>query len=148
VAAVPDAVGAARVAARTDCDWLIEAHHAFMVEVGVTENPERIMAAVPRRIDNGHYWIWEDEGATALAAWTPAGDDAARIAPVYTCPDARRRGYATALVAALAHNLLAHGRRRLFLLTDVANPTSNAIYRRIGFRADADIYHFDFVDAA
>ena len=61
-------------------------------------------------------------------------------------PAARGRGYATALVAALARALLAAGRRRLFLVTDVANPTSNAIYARIGFRPENDIYHFDLVD--
>ena len=57
-------------------------------------------------------------------------------------------GYATALVAELARSLQAAGRRRLFLVTDVANPTSNAIYSRIGFRPGTDIYRFDFVDPA
>jgi GNAT superfamily N-acetyltransferase len=146
VADVPAAIGAPRVAGDGDCDWLKEAQYAFLVEVGVSDNPERIMAAVPRRVAGGHYWIWDDTGAKALAAWTPAGDDAARIAPVYTLPGARTRGYATALVAALSRALLAGGRQRLFLLTDVANPTSNAVYSRIGFRPQSDIYHFDFVD--
>jgi GNAT superfamily N-acetyltransferase len=48
--------------------------------------------------------------------------DAARIAPVYTPPQARGRGYATALVADLSQALLDRGRQGLFLITDLANP--------------------------
>ena len=69
----------------------------------------------------------------------------ARVAPVYTVPDRRGRGYATALVAALSRELLARGKRRLFLTTDAANPTSNAIYARIGYRPQNEDCHFDFV---
>ena len=60
-------------------------------------------------------------------------------------PDCRGRGYATALVAALSRELLERGKRKLFLTTDVANPTSNAIYARIGFRAESDDCGFDFI---
>ena len=56
------------------------------------------------------------------------------------------RGYATALVAAISRELLARGKRRLFLTTDAANPTSNAIYARIGFVAETEEYHFDLID--
>jgi hypothetical protein len=64
---------------------------------------------------------------------------------VYTPPEHRRRGYASALTAALTERLLAGGRRFCFLFTDLANPTSNAIYQRIGYRplGDVDRYRFD-----
>jgi len=64
---------------------------------------------------------------------------------VYTPPAYRGRGYATALVAAMSRELLTRGKRKLFLTTDVANPTSNAIYSRIGYRAENDDLHLDFV---
>jgi RimJ/RimL family protein N-acetyltransferase len=48
---------------------------------------------------------------------------------------------------AAAAPISARGKRRLFLTTDTTNPTSNAIYARIGFVAEADECHFDFVDA-
>ena len=148
VAPAPAAAGAARVAVAADCDWLVASQSAFLVEAGVPDNPERILAAMPRRVAHGEFWLWEDGAPVSFAGWVDAGDAAARIAPVYTPQAARRRGYATALVAALARALLDAGRRRLFLLTDVANPTSNAIYARVGFRPGTDIYHFDFVDLA
>jgi GNAT superfamily N-acetyltransferase len=139
VADVPRAPGTPRLACPDDSDWLREAQYAFLAEAGVPDNPERILAAMPRRVADGQYWIWDDAGTVAFAGWSPSGDDAARIAPVYTPPAHRARGYATALVAAMSRALIGAGRRRLFLLTDVANPTSNAIYRRIGFRAMSDI---------
>jgi predicted GNAT family acetyltransferase len=57
---------------------------------------------------------------------------------VYTPPGRRGRGYATALVAALSAELLAAGRRFCFLYTDLANPTSNRIYQRIGYERVCD----------
>ena len=54
-------------------------------------------------------------------------------------------GYATSLVAALSRELMESGKRKLFLTTDVANPTSNAIYARIGFRPENDDCGFDFI---
>lgn len=146
VSPVPSASGAPRVAVEADSDWLREVQYAFLAEAGVPDNPERILASMPRRLAEEQYWIWDDEGAVAYAGWTPSGKDAARIAPVYTPPACRSRGYATALVAALSRALLAGGRRRIFLVADVANPTSNAIYARIGFRPESDVYRFDFVD--
>jgi predicted GNAT family acetyltransferase len=148
VTPVPAAPGAPRVAARADCDWLAESQFAFVREAGVPDNPERILAAIPRRVARGEFWIWDDGAPAAFAGWAESGPDAARIAPVYTVPTARRHGYATALVAALAQALLAAGRRRVFLVTDVANPTSNAIYARVGFRPETDVYHYDLVDPA
>ena len=67
---------------------------------------------------------------------------------MYTPPPLRGRGYATALVAALSQALLDDGRQRLFLITDLANPVSNAIYARIGFQPQSDLFHFDFLDAS
>ena len=102
---------------------------------------------MPQFHAQGRYRIWEDGGRAAFAGWSDAGDGDARVGPVYTPPAMREHGYATALVAALSRELIDAGRRRLFLTTDVANPTSNAIYARIGYRGVSDFYHFDFVAA-
>ena len=50
-----------------------------------------------------------------------------------------------ALTAALTQQLLDGGRRFCFLFTDLANPTSNSIYQRIGYRpvSDVDLWSFD-----
>ncbi len=64
---------------------------------------------------------------------------------MYTPPEARRRGYASALVASVSQAALDAGRRFCFLFTDQANPTANHIYQAIGFEPvrDVDAYVFD-----
>jgi GNAT superfamily N-acetyltransferase len=143
---VPAATGAARVATETDVEWLVDAEIAFVAEAGVPGTPERVRREVPRRIARGDFRVWDDAGPAAFAGFNDAAPDFARIAPVYTFPDRRRRGYATALVAALARELLGRGKRRLFLTTDIANSTSNAIYARVGFVPESEDVHLDFVD--
>ncbi len=70
---------------------------------------------------------------------------AARIGPVYTPSDYRRKGYATACVAALSQKLLDQGCKRCFLFTDLANPTSNHIYQQIGYRPVCDWRDYSFI---
>jgi predicted GNAT family acetyltransferase len=63
---------------------------------------------------------------------------------VYTPPELRGRGYASALTAALTGTLLDGGRRCCFLFTDLANPTSNRLYERIGYERVADVDEYTF----
>ena len=147
VNAVPAAPGSPRLAEVGDLEWLIEKHVAFIAEVGLPDPPERVREFMPLRVARGDYWIWDDGARVAYVGYNDAAPDFARIAPVYTVPGARGRGYATALVAELARELLARGKRKLFLTTDIANPTSNAIYARIGFRAENEDCGLDFVVA-
>ena len=142
---VPAAPGAPRMATAADAEWLIDRQIAFIAEVGIPDPPGRLREIMPPRIARGDFRIWHDGRPVAYAGCNDAAPDFARIAPVYTLPDCRGRGYATALVAVLSRELLARGKRRLFLTTDVSNPTSNAIYARIGFRAENDDCHFDFM---
>ena len=144
---VPKPSGDARVATVDDIEWIGNAQRDFLIEVALPEDPARLLALVPKRVERGQFWIWDDAGPVAFAGWTDAPPDAGRIAPVYTPPLARGRGYATALVAALSQALLDDGRQRLFLITDLANPVSNSIYAKIGFQPQSDLFHFDFVDA-
>ena len=145
VSDVPQAPGAPRVATAADADWLIERQVAFIEEVGLPDRPERLRDVLPPRIERGDFRIWDDGGPVAYAGYNDAAPDFARIAPVYTLPDCRGKGYATSLVAALARELKERGKRKLFLTTDIANPTSNAIYARIGFRPENDDCGFDFI---
>ena len=149
VAHLPAPTGCCRVGRGEDTDWLVAQLLAFVAEAGVPETRERICTVVPRRVADGRYRIWEVEGErVAFAGYTDAGAHGARVGPVWTPVARRGRGYGTALVAALSRELLAAGAPRLFLMTDVGNPTSNAIYARIGYRPLHDFYHFDFVAPA
>lgn len=124
-------------------DWAA----AFVAELDMPDSQQRARASFSRRFHGGRIVVWDDRGTVAMAGYGD-GEDTARIAPVYTPPPLRRRGYASALVAALSRELLGRGKRALFLTTDVANPTSNSIYQKIGYRAAADHFHFEFVPLA
>jgi len=89
--------------------------------------------------DEEGIWLWEAEGqVVSLSGFGGPTPNGIRIGPVYTPPGLRGRGYATTLVAELSRRQLAGGRRFCFLHTDLANPTSNAIYVRIGYRRVCD----------
>lgn len=77
-------------------------------------------------------------GATRTVAGT------ARVAPVYTPAGLRGRGYAGAATAAVSRAALDAGAEEVVLFTDLANPTSNALYRRIGYEPVVDRVALDF----
>jgi uncharacterized protein len=127
-------------------DWIC----AFMIEAQLPpEEPERIRARFLQRMERGLIRVWDDRGVVSLAGYGEipgdGGPGAARIGPVYTPPERRGRGYASALVATLSRELLGGGRRTIYLTADLANPISNGIYEKIGYRRDADHFHFDFL---
>ncbi len=136
---IPSVSGSSRPATPADRPLLLEWLAAFGAEVLPEGDPgrEEAVATVDHRLgaDDGGFLLWEDGGESVSAAgWGGPTPNGIRIGPVYTPPARRGRGYATALVAELSATLLAGGRRFCFLYTDLANPTSNAIYARIGYR--------------
>jgi uncharacterized protein len=87
--------------------------------------------------------LWDDGGAVSIAGFGSPTPNGIRIGPVYTPPDLRGRGYASALTAAVSVEQL-RTRRFCFLFTDLANPTSNSIYRRIGYEPVTDVTMMSF----
>jgi GNAT superfamily N-acetyltransferase len=89
--------------------------------------------------------LWEVDGepvAQAAARAVTAG--MSRIGPVYTPPPLRGRGYAAAVTAAAAQWALDRGARHVLLYTDLANPTTNRLYPRLGFRPRYDALELHF----
>jgi len=131
-----DAPGGMRLARDDDLPLILAWSDAFMIEAVPGHPGDEAMRH--RQIESIHaragFRLWEGDGGvvsmTGVHDSSPAG---ARIGPVYTPPDLRGNGYATALVAAASAEQLAAGHAACFLATDLANPTSNAIYRRIGY---------------
>lgn len=90
-------------------------------------------------IGRGQLNFWLDGGSPrAMVAATRETRFGCAINTVYTPPQFRRRGYATAAVATLSETMLTAGRRFCCLYTDLANPTSNSIYAKIGYRPIRD----------
>jgi predicted GNAT family acetyltransferase len=84
--------------------------------------------------------VWVDDGViVSMAGYAGPTPNGIRIGPVYTPPEYRGHGYASAVTAALTQELLDQGRRFVALFTDLANPTSNSIYQKIGYQPICDV---------
>jgi uncharacterized protein len=79
-----------------------------------------------------------------MASFSGATPNGIRISPVYTPPEHRRKGYAISCVATLSQMLLDKGNKYCFLFTDLANPTSNSIYQKIGYQPICDFSNYWF----
>ncbi|HEY8426690.1 MAG TPA: GNAT family N-acetyltransferase [Limnochordales bacterium] len=147
----PPAGVAGRLRRATDNDraLLLEWVAAFMAEAEHAPDPARAQRVVDIHLhpDRRSLFVWEDgqpPRPVSMAAFSRPTPNGVSVSLVYTPPELRRRGYASACVAALSQWLLDSGRRYCFLYTDLSNPTSNHIYQAIGYEpvCDADEYKF------
>lgn len=139
---VPSASGHLRSPRDDERDLLIDWLTQFGIEIG---EPHRDVAAgLERRINQGSLYFWDDAGPVAMAGWAGPTPNGVRINAVYTPRHLRKRGYASACVAALSQKMLDSGRKFCFLFTDLSNPTTNSIYQKIGYRAVCDCAAYDF----
>jgi predicted GNAT family acetyltransferase len=98
---------------------------------------------IERWIERGHLFLWEDgepRCITVAQGRTPKG---IRIGYVFTPPEARGRGYASACVAEVSERMLARGISFCVLYTDLTNPTSNRVYQRLGYSPLEDVRDFE-----
>jgi predicted GNAT family acetyltransferase len=143
--------GAMRLADTGDRPLLLDWVRAFSDEVlhGTLHSvPERLERSVDARLAGGEagFGLWEMGGRpVSLAGFGGPTPNGIRIGPVYTPLELRGHGYASALTAAVSQLQLDRGRRFCFLFTDLANPTSNAIYMRIGYELVCESRELAFV---
>jgi predicted GNAT family acetyltransferase len=140
--------GCARAAAGPDLELCVRWWDDFHAEAWPGTPRSDPTPQVSARIGAGLLWLWEDGEPVSMAGVNPPAAGVARVGPVYTPPALRRRGYASAVTAAATRAGLAAGANRCMLYTDLANPTSNAIYQRLGYRAFADAVAYRFEPAA
>lgn len=130
--------GRIRPAAAGDLDLAITWGEGFSRDAGVAF--PRARDAVERWIVEKRLHVWEDSGQpVSIAVVQGMTERGCRIGYVYTPPDRRGNGYASGIVAALSGKMLDAGRRFCVLYTDLSNPTSNAIYRRLGYHLIAEV---------
>ena len=134
----PDpATGRLREATKHDRDLLIQWEVAFGAETGLGQTDQGA-ATVDRLADARHLFIWEDGRPISMLGQTAQIAGAVRIGSVYTPPEFRNHGYASAAVAALSRRLLEARRRALPAFHRPPNPTSNRIYASVGYVRLAD----------
>ena len=90
-------------------------------------------------ISTGKLYILEDNGTpVSMAKISREMQTVCGVGYVYTPPYFRRKGYATSCVAAVSRLILERGFTKCVLYTDLANPISNSIYQKIGYKPICD----------
>ncbi|MFC2083373.1 GNAT family N-acetyltransferase, partial [Candidatus Bipolaricaulota bacterium] len=118
----------------TLADWFL----AFCEEAVPDDPPANPEKSVRRFMAAGKLAVWDNDGIVSMTGSSRGTPNGATISAVYTPPEHRGHGYASACVAALSQSLLDDGNRFCTLYADLFNPTSNTIYQDIGFRPVID----------
>jgi predicted GNAT family acetyltransferase len=133
--------GAFRVATGVDTPLVDEWNQQF---VDAIEGAGRTAPSLEQQVADGRVGLWDDDGRTVSMAYaSPANGGVTRISGVWTPPELRGHGYASGVVAALSAARLDQG-EACMLYTDLANPTSNAIYQALGYRRVGDSISITF----
>jgi predicted GNAT family acetyltransferase len=129
--------GTPRVATDRDRDLVLAWNQAFHDHAGIPASAST--AEVDDRLGHDGITLWDVDGTpVSMAARSRAMVGVARVANVYTPPEHRRHGFAAAVTAAITRTALNAGAHDVVLFTDLANPTSNDIYQRLGYRPVSD----------
>lgn len=138
--------GDARPAGAGDRDLLVPWYEGFGRDVGEPITGD-VGALVDVALTRGRVWLWIDgRRPVAMARRQAANAGSARIGPVYTPPELRGRGYASAVTAIATRDVLDEGAVPV-LFADTANPVSNGIYRRLGYEIVEDFARVMFASA-
>lgn len=139
----PPTPGAMRRATQADAPMLIELLDGFERETVPEEAGMRdLNKVIAGMLAARRAFLWQDGDVVgAMAAFNRRVGSGTSIGAVYARPALRRRGYATALVAALSQHMLDDGCQYTCLNTDLANPTSNSIYPKVGYEPVLDMRH-------
>ncbi|MET7637784.1 GNAT family N-acetyltransferase [Streptomyces sp. NPDC005438] len=128
--------GRARTATAEDRSLLVDWCVRFSGELGQTTSGAE--ALVDDRLSYQGFTLWQVDGEpVAMAGAKPPIARVTCVAPVYTPPPHRRRGYAAAVTAAVSGAALGAG--PVVLFADAANRTSTALYERLGYRPLAEL---------
>ncbi len=141
---IPNVSGYLRQATLTEQELLIDWYRAFVEEVSDEPAEQETEGVVDRYLREGSLYLWQENVPVSMANHYGSTPNGVRINLVYTPPEHRRKGYATACVAALSQTLLDEGRKYCFLSADLVNPTSNHIYQAIGYQPLFDVRDYWF----
>lgn len=149
VVAPPPVEGTPRPGKPEEFEAVLGMRLAFEEEAIGEVDPEMARRGTTARLEEQSplfgLWVHEVDGqVVAISGHSGPTPNGIRIGPVYTPPRFRGRGYASNLVAAESQWLLDSGRTFCFLYTDLANPTSNSIYQRIGYHQIAESAEYSF----
>lgn len=136
--------GQLRIADEGDISLIARWIEAFHDEAVPTDPPSDWTEWAASRTGSGSLFLWEDGQPVSMAMSSRPISHGISVGSVYTPPEKRARGYASALVASLSQRMLDQGYQFCTLFTNLANPTSNSIYQKLGYRPVCDFEDFIF----
>jgi RimJ/RimL family protein N-acetyltransferase len=141
----PRPEGRGRVVGERDRAQLVRLCSEFVTAVGEVPAVDADSWDSSRFADR-HFTFWEAPDGTpvSMAAVTSMVAGMVRVDPVYTPARFRGHGYAGAVTVEVSRAALAAGAKDVVLYTNPANPTSNALYQRIGYVPLTDFAVYDF----
>ena len=136
--------GAGRTGDPDDVELVSAWFSAFAAEVYPGAPGPIPRAEVEARLAAGRLLLWTGTAGhpVAMAGYRPPTAGVGRVGPVFTPPAARGHGYAAAVTTAATRVVLALGGEAM-LFADAGNPTSNGVYRRIGYRPRGEIVRWE-----
>ncbi|MFE6485710.1 GNAT family N-acetyltransferase [Streptomyces sp. NPDC057757] len=144
----PRPEGMGRLTGGKDREQIVRWCCEFCVDVGEQSSIDLIDAGSweSSRFGDRHFTFWETPEGTpvSMAASTSVVGGMVRVDPVYTPAHLRGRGYAGAVTVEASRAALTAGATDVVLFTDPDNPTSNALYQRIGYVHVADFAGYKF----
>ncbi|GAA4788908.1 GNAT family N-acetyltransferase [Streptomyces ziwulingensis] len=147
----PHPDGRGRVAGGRDHEQVVRWCRAFCADVDERVSLDALDAGrwADTRFADKHFTFWETPDGTpvAMAGATPMVGGMVRVDPVSTAAPFRGRGYAGAVTAAVSRAALDAGATDVVLYADPANPTSNALYQRLGYVRLRDFTGYRFTRA-
>jgi len=141
----PPSRGKLRLAIEADVELVARWWHTFHQGIFGTADRVVFQRSAEMRIGDGDIYLWEDGPPVSMAMKNRPTSKGISIGLVYTPPEVRRRGYATACVGELSRVLLGEGWAFCSLFTGVENVAARRVYHKVGYRAlgDYDEYLFD-----
>ncbi len=139
--------GLARPATEDDVD-LLEAWLAHFAEDALLAPLPDARASVEARLADTRLWLADGE-PVAMAGRAPTvrttTSSSIRVGPVFTRRDRRGRGFGSAVTAVVTAEARAEA-DVVLLYTDAANPTSNGVYERLGYRPVTEVVELALED--
>ena len=137
--------GRGRLVGEQDREHLMRWCREFATDVGETVAINAESWAGTRFADKRYtFWQTPDGTPVSMAGLTSMVAGQIRVDPVYTPAHLRGRGYAGAVTVEVSRAAPAAGATEVVLFAHPDNPTSNALYQRIGYRPVTDIAVYDF----
>lgn len=132
----PGPAGSTRIATAADERVVRGWDEAFAAETGQSGGSGTVLTD---KLQAGRFVLWEVDGEpVSIASVTEIIGGVGRVGQVYTPPDQRGRGYGGAVTVAATRLLLDQGATGVVLFTDLANPISNSLYMKLGYRPVED----------